>query len=164
MLAALALFQTISAVDLAYDPANSAVRDAVLDVAYTDDGERRPVLSNDIIALGTLARHELVYGGTPETAPELGPELVYADDISGYWTAAYDCFAPALACTEDTETLASAAPNGEIVWLSRNQREDSAAVEEFLERGFTKLDAQTIWSPYERDTYEITLLRAPESR
>lgn len=164
MLAALALFQTISAVDLAYDPANSAVRDAVLDVAYTDDGERRPVLSNDIIALGTLATHELVDGEAGETAPELGPELVYADDISGYWSAAYDCFDPALACTEDTEALASSAPDGEIVWLSRNQGEDSAAVKDLLECGFTKVDAQTIWSPYERDTYVITLLRAPESR
>ena len=160
----MALFQTVSAVELAYDPANSAVRDAVLDVAYTDDGERRPVLSNDIIALGTLATHELVDGEAGETAPELGPELVYADDISGYWSAAYDCFDPALACTEDTEALASSAPDGEIVWLSRNQGEDSAAVKDLLECGFTKVDAQTIWSPYERDTYVITLLRAPESR
>ena len=164
MLAVLALFQTMSAVELAYDPANSAVRDAVLEVAYTDDGERRPVVSNDIIVLGTLATHELVDGGAGETSPELGPELVYADDISGYWSAAYDCFAPALTCTEDTEALASSAPNGEIVWLSRNQGEDGAAVKDLLECGFTKLDAQTIWSPYERDTYVITLLRVPDSR
>lgn len=163
MFAALALFQTMSAVELAYDPANSAVRDAVFDVAYRDDGKRRPVVSNDIIAVGTLATHELVGGEAGETASELGPELVYADDISGYWSAAYDCFAPALACTEDTEALASSAPGGEIVWLSRNQGEDSPAVKEFLERGFTKLDTQVIWSPYERDTYVITLLRAPES-
>lgn len=163
MLAALALFQTISAAELAYDPANSAVRDAVLEAAYRDDGGRRPVVSNDIIALGTLATHELVDGEAPETASELGPELVYADDISGYWSAAYDCFAPELTCTEDTEALTSSAPGGEIVWLSRRQGEDSAAVKDLLERGFTKLETQTIWSPYERDTYVITLLRGPAS-
>ena len=140
------------------------MRDAVLDVAHRDDGERRPVVSSDIIVLGTLATQELVDSGTPETSPELGPELVYADDISGYWSAAYDCFDPALTCTEDTDALASSAPGGEIVWLSRNQGEDSAAVKDLLERGFTQLAAQTIWSPYERDTYVITLLRAPESR
>lgn len=169
MFAALALFQTMSAVELAYDPANSAVRDAVFDVAYRDDGGRRPVVSNDIIAVGTLATHELVGGeagetASGETASELGPELVYADDISGYWSAAYDCFTPALTCTEDTEALASSVPDGEIVWLSRNQGEDSPAVKELLVRGFTKLDTQVIWSPYERDTYVITLLRAPEPR
>lgn len=163
MLAALALFQTISAAELAYDPANSAVRGAVLEAAYRDDGGRRPVVSNDIIALGTLATHELVDGEAPETASELGPELVYADDISGYWSAAYDCFAPELTCTEDTEALTSSAPGGEIVWLSRRQGEDSAAVKDLLERGFTKLETQTIWSPYERDTYVITLLRGPAS-
>lgn len=163
MLAALTLFQTISAVELAYDPANSAVRDAVLEAACRDDGGRRPVVSNDIIALGTLATHELVDGEAPETASELGPELVYADDISGYWSAAYDCFAPELTCTEDTEALTSSAPGGEIVWLSRRQGEDSAAVKDLLERGFTKLETQTIWSPYERDTYVITLLRGPAS-
>ena len=114
--------------------------------------------------MGTLATYELVDGEAGETAPEPGPELVYADDISGYWSAAYDCFDPALTCTEDTDALASSAPGREIVWLSRNQGEDSGAVKDLLERGFTKVDVQTIWSPYERDTYVITLLRAAESR
>ena len=163
-LVALAAVQAVSATSLAYDPENDALHEAVCEVADAGDGEQRPVISNDIVPLGTLAMQELVTVDEEDAAAGHTPALVYANDVSGYWTAAYDCFAPALACTEDTEALAMSAPDGEVVWVSRVGEGDIAAGDALLSRGFTVLDEREVWSPYERETYVIALLRGPVSR